>query len=895
MGVQMDQLISISNKKILITNQVAETNKYLRHLVKDKSKSLYDFEVKSLSEIAKEVFFAFNSLYSPDTRKKVVNSSIQAVRLMSVLKNGNFDFLPDKSKDISSANEILRILNEIRMNNPSDYYLSSTDSRIVELRMVQEAYEKSLIDNNEMDTCMLYKAALESLGKVGNLEILMPSYIGAEYIDMWYGDMSSLEKSFIEAFIEKLGVKLQNLPVENQKETEPSYTFVRAYGVNNEVNYVKDKILDLNMPLGQVAIIYPTPEYELNLMAVLGSAGIPYSFSKGFLAKSTSYVQLMISLLDFAKGDFDCKVLDAVIDNTAFILDGKRKQYRRFVNKRIGWKRERYVDFLKDYEKKEEDTFIEFISKVISCFDESKSCNQIFHGLVSIVNEYTDTRDVYRACLKDAFASQEKVFSLAVTDSFSESLKLISDYLGTLRCTTSERPDMVSLLPFGREEMVDRENLFVLGLSNENIARTLVESPVLCDDDLVKCAGNKVNLAMEANKRRIEAFERMYRSSSASNIYLSYSYYDTVSLLDCSASLLYLGKLREAGLNDSDIETVTYKIDTTAKKIDISNLSSMTIPVDDDNPYKRAVQIPWQFSASSLQELLKCPLEYYYAHILHIPVVEHLDRNPDRWLPANKRGDIFHHTLEKYIKEAIIDKRIMTFDEDIFNKYFEKEVKKARIENPVPSETVYEDERDEAREVSVKYITNLLGKLKDSRTKVIGCEVGFEDTSYNDQNFELIFGGSVDRLDGEIDDDGVLQLDIIDYKTGRAEHKREEINAGVQIQHYVYPMAMLDHVSQNKKEIEGYFKKSFHDVAIRTVKYVFPYDEEEPEIDVTSSVVDSDFRLTDGISGVLSLTIGMLQQNQEQTMLKFATAVATEKKADKDHCQYCKFTNICRG
>ena len=83
----MDQLISIKNKKILITNQVAETNKYLRHLVKDKSKSLYDFEVKSLSEIAKEVFFAYNSLYSPDTRKKVVNSSIQAVRLLTVLKN----------------------------------------------------------------------------------------------------------------------------------------------------------------------------------------------------------------------------------------------------------------------------------------------------------------------------------------------------------------------------------------------------------------------------------------------------------------------------------------------------------------------------------------------------------------------------------------------------------------------------------------------------------------------------------------------------------------------------------------------------------------------------------------------------------------------------------------
>ena len=72
--------------------------------------------------------------------------------------------------------------------------------------------------------------------------------------------------------------------------------------------------------------------------------------------------------------------------------------------------------------------------------------------------------------------------------------------------------------------------------------------------------------------------------------------------------------------------------------------------------------------------------------------------------------------------------------------------------------------------------------------------------------------------------------------------------------------------------------------------------EEVSEIDVTGSVVESNFRLTEGISKVLSVTIGMLQQNQEDKMLKFATSVATEfKENDKDHCQYCQYTNICRG
>lgn len=893
----MEQITTNINKKIIITNQVAETNKYLRHLVKNKRTNLFNFEVKSLSEIAREVYFAYHSLYFPETRKMMINRNIQVIRLMSVLKAGKYDFLSEKSKDISSAKEILRVLSEIRMNEPSEYYLSSKDSRIAELRRIQSSYEKSLSDNNELDSCMLYENAIACLDKLNNLEVLMPGYIGADYIDMWYGDMTHIEKSFLEAFFKKINTNIQKVPMESSKENVPSYVFIKSYGVYNEVNFVKNEILDKNMQLGQVAIVYPTPEYESVLMAVLGNADISYTFPKGFSAKGTAYVQLMMSLLDFAKGDYDCKGLDAIIDNPAFILKDKRKQYRSFLKNRVGWKRKRYIDFLNSYEKEEDSTFIEFLEKVIACFDEAKSCYQIFHGMVKIANEYTDTRDIHRACLKDSLASQEKVFSLAVSDSFGESLKLIGDYLDTLKCKTAEQPSMVSLLPFGSDAMVDREVLFVLGLSNENIARTLVESPVLCDDDLMKCASNKVNLALEANKRRIEAFERMIQSTPAKKIYFSYSYYYTVSLLDCSPSLLYLEKLDQAGYKETDSKIVTYNIDSKAKKMDIASLSETSVEIEEDREiYKKEMQIPWVFSASSLQELLKCPLQYYYAHILHIPVVEHMDRMPDRWLPANKRGDIFHHTLENYINEVVIKNGSVSFEKDIFDKYFEAEVKKAGIENPVPSEVIFEEERDQAREISMKYIHSLLEDFSTSNKKIIGCEVDFENVSYKDKNFELVFRGSVDRLDGEIDEEGILQLDIIDYKTGRASHKLGEINDGIQIQHYVYPIAMLDWAAKHKEELEIRFGTVINGVAIRTVKYAFPYDEEKDEINVTNSVVESNFKLTEGITDVLSLTIGMLQQNKEQAMLQFAAAVATEKKnQDKDHCKYCQFKNICRG
>lgn len=897
MGVIMEQLTTIGNKKIIITNQVAETNKFLRQVVKDKSKSLFDFEVKSLSEIAQEVYFAYNSLYAPEIRKTVVSGNIQAVRLMAVLKEGNYTFLSEKSKDISSAKEILRILNEIRMNEPSEFYLSSNETRISELRKIQSAYEKSLEGNNELDLSMLYSSATDCLSKIDNLEILMPAYIGATYIDMWYENMTGVERTFLEVFLGKQNAVMEKMSSEGTNAENQSYTFIKSYGVFNEVNFVKDEILSKNMPLGQVAIVYPTPDYEMALMAILGNAGISYSFAKGFSAKSTSYVQLMISLLEFAKGDYDCRGLDTVVDNSALIIKDKRKQYRSFVRNRVGWKRERYVDFFNSYEKKEEDTFIEFMEKVIDCFDETKSCDQIFHCLVKIANEYTDTRDIYRASLKDSFRLQEKVFSLAASESFAESLKLIGDYLDTLSCAISERPDMVSLLPFGGEEMIDRDNLFVLGLSNENIARTLVESPVLCDDDLGKCTVNKARLAMEANKRRIDAFERMLQSSSAKNIYFGYSYYDTVALLDCSASLLYLDKLDMVGLTKNDIKTVTYKLNINAKKLDVTSFSAIEIETDDENAkFKKEVETPWNFSASSLQELLSCPLEYYYAHILHIPVVEHMDRMPDKWLPANKRGDIFHHTMENYINEAVIEKGSIIFDENIFNKYFDEEVIKARVENPVPSETVFEDERDEAREVAVKFITKLLEELSSSNKKIIGCEVSFADVPYKDRNFDIVFRGAVDRLDGEVDVSGVLQLDIVDYKTGRASRKKEEIKAGVQIQHYVYAIAMLDWAAKNKSQLESYFGKTIKNVAIRSVKYVFPYDVEEDEVDATEYVLENQCKLTDGIADVLLLTIGMLQQGKEQEMLAFAQAVASGKKeADKAFCQYCQYTNVCRG
>lgn len=896
----MNKLLSSEKKKVIITNQVAEVNKYLRHIVKGENKGFYNFDVVTLSQIAKEVLLAYLSLYDYTHMSSIIEPGMQAVRMMRVLRNGNFTFISKKTADIHTSVEILRILNEIRMNDPSDFFYNTDDTRVSELRKILSEYEEQLVKNNELDDVMLFKAAIDCLAKLNNLDIIMPTMINAEFINMYYGKMTSLECRFVSDLMKKLGKNNESIRdgfARSSVNASGSVSFVKAYGVYNEAQFVKNQILESNCSLGQVTIIYPTPEYERNLMAILDEAGIAYTFPRGFEGSSTSYVQLMLNLIDFAKGDFDCRLLEQVVDNTAFVLKDKRKKYRSFVNARVGFKRSRYIDYINSYNKEsEDDDFVDFISLLVNCFDPVKSCSQIFDGLVKIVNEYTDTRDIYKICLKQEFKGESRILSMVISDSFEESLDIISDYLTKLKCKTSERPDAVSILPFGRDTFIDREHLFIMGLSNENIAGTMVESPVLCDEDLIKCASSEVKIQMEANKRKLEAFERMYQNMAAKTITYSYSYYDTVSLLSCSPALIYLEKLEQAGLQKSDIKTVKYDIDTSARALNPTSIDGIVIDAEEnDKSYKKEVQIPWSFSASSLQELLKCPMEYYYAHILHVPAIEHVNRNADAWLAPHKKGDIFHHTMERYVNEAVIEKGSLTFENDIFEKIFEEEINNAIKENPVHSQVNFEEEREEARAVLQKYIDCLLYELSSNGKKVIGCEVGFADVPYKDSNFELVFRGSVDRMDGHVDENGTLILDIIDYKTGTSKHKKEEIDTGVQIQHYVYPIAMLDWSNKNKSELEKRFETKINAVEIGSVKYHFPYDEDNGEIDVTEEIEKTNARLPRGITDILTVIIGLAQQGKEDEALSFAaTASAGVKSDDKDHCKYCNYTKVCR-
>lgn len=896
----MDSLLNCDSKKIIITNNVAETNKYLRNTVKNEAAVFYNFDVVSLLQIAKELFFAYGAMYSPGKRWYVVKPGVAQVRMLMALKKVSYRLFSEKSKDLGSVTEILRVLNEIRMNAPSDYFFNSEDIRISELRRMLSDYEKALTDNNELDEVMLYGECLKILNNINNLDILLPLYTHADFVNMYYGRMSFLEKQFLEALLTKLGKNPEDIKTDiflSNNKTASTALFMKAYGVFNEVDSVKRQIVEKGYKLGQVAIIYPSPEYERCLMAVLDEAGITYTFPKGFSANSTLYIQLMISLIEFAKADFDARLLEAVIDNTDFILKEKRKKYRRFIDERVGFRRERYADFIDRYQKKsEDDDFTDFINAVITCFDPEKSCGQIFSELVKLVNLYTDNQNLFRMYLKEDLQDEIKTLSLLDSKNFEESLDIILDYLKNLRCKMPEYPGAVSLLPFGKEIVIDREYLYVLGLSNENIAGTLVESPVLCDDELVKCTGAKVNLQMEANKRKREAFERTLKNNASREIIYSYSYYDTVSLLTCSPSLLYLDKLEEAGMTEKEVKAAKYRIDVSARTIDVTSINAINKDVSSEEIYtKREVQCPWSFSASSLQEMLKCPLEYYYAHILHVPSVEHIDRVADRWLPAHKKGNVFHHTLENYVNEAIITNKNHDFDEAVFNKCFDGEIRNAVKENPVPSQVIFEEEKEEAKAVILRYIRALLNELNDSDKQIIGCEVDFADVIYKDSNFELSFRGSVDRLDGQVDENGVLQLDIIDYKTGTSSHKKAEIDAGVQIQHYVYPIAMLDWAVKNKTALEKQFNVKINDVNIRNVKYVFPYDEEIGEIDVTEDVKATDFKLPQGITDILTILVGLPQQGQKEKALSFATEASMySKENNREFCTYCKYTKVCR-
>jgi DNA helicase-2/ATP-dependent DNA helicase PcrA len=177
-------------------------------------------------------------------------------------------------------------------------------------------------------------------------------------------------------------------------------------------------------------------------------------------------------------------------------------------------------------------------------------------------------------------------------------------------------------------------------------------------------------------------------------------------------------------------------------------------------PQNRA---PTKFSYSQLTAFEKCPKQYKYNFILHLPVFGK---------PQLSFGQTMHLTLQRFFTLMTEGgSQSSLFQDQCRDRTMsclgatEKELLKIYEESWVDFWYKDKKEKEEYREKGKKILKEFYEKLKKEKPKPISLESGFNFKISDSKNIYSV-KGKIDRVD-EVDNG----IEIIDYKTGKAKTK----------------------------------------------------------------------------------------------------------------------------
>lgn len=181
-------------------------------------------------------------------------------------------------------------------------------------------------------------------------------------------------------------------------------------------------------------------------------------------------------------------------------------------------------------------------------------------------------------------------------------------------------------------------------------------------------------------------------------------------------------------------------------------------------------------SSSGLEKWIKNPIEYLMTNLLGVDVLEDIDGS--KRMQANVKGSIVHNALEDWVNEILeakTDEQWLWSIEALLAKA-EIHLEEARAAHPAWLPIIFEADSElikyELSEVHRQYLIPEKDEWKfRSAELAFGFDPGREPNTLPpieiqiDAGHTLLLRGKIDRVD-EQDNEGVLNLRVIDYKTG---------------------------------------------------------------------------------------------------------------------------------
>ncbi|MBO5560012.1 MAG: PD-(D/E)XK nuclease family protein, partial [Firmicutes bacterium] len=631
--------------KIIITDSVKNINRMIR---KCNAEDLYKFNIKvmSFSQIAKECAAekAAESNVIPQFLENIEYTAI----IGRLLGSGSYGFIQKQNYCFDAYNEILKIINQIRMNR-----LKGKNEKISEINKLIAAYETELENNNEYDVCRM-------------LHEVRKKYDNAEFALAFSRKLTLLEKRAAEILSGKSYDDIDKIDMYD-KINYDNVDFVEVYGKANEVKAVVDDIAAKAPTLDNVTLYYTADEYENIIAAQFGAHNIPYRFETGVRGLSNDYIRLMYDILLFVKNGWEYKGLECAVLNPAAAL-GSLSGFDREIS--TGYGRDRYQKYTEMHDNKIQ----RFLGDLYALFDPAcfKSTDVLFNAFLDLLNKKNAEGEQYTAFDKRvarvSFENTLKYMRIMPVDSFDSAIDVMLECLEKMR-VIYKAPEgaYVSAVRYNGYNMAEKNFNYIVGLSSRQFLSQQIQSPLLSDIELEEYVENP-ELSRDKNLNKNNSLRQTLASNDKARFMLVYSTYDAAEQKIMSPASIYINLLAESGKKREDcVYRTSYNhfyghVEADPRKIDL--LLSETA-----QPAAYEPKRPEEFSASVINELLECSIKFYFEHIKGQPKLEYIRKNPDEWLNAMNKGTFYHKVLELYVENAIKTGK-KEFDAQVFDDAF---------------------------------------------------------------------------------------------------------------------------------------------------------------------------------------------------------------------------------
>lgn len=752
--------------------------------------------------------------------------------------------IPKESRGILTSKKIYSDINTYRMAKKQVNKQECDD--IVSL------LETSLKGNNQMDYPMLLNDVKHIIDESSRDELLEYANIEVNTsIGVFDAKLSFLERELITSFAKKLNIDINVIELAESGSERPHENFVKSYGYYNEVSFAARTILEKGYRFGDVAIYYTSSEYENLIAGEFEGKNVPVSFTDARNAMSSEVFQIANKLIEWKQKKDEPKTR-AWIENSQ-IFANLPKLYNPDNDKAI---QDKY-----DEEKKVYDT------DWMELFVEDRDLVGNYKSLVAFINKYlhkiSNETIQYYGVLKNQIRKVVFMEQPGEIISLDKQLEIIKKMLTSVSVSDNEEQNSVKVRSLSNIDLLDRKYVFILGLTAKQLIKKEAESPLINDEEMVTMldsGAGYVRISQNASKEYREMLEDMADNKIGGEIYYIYSYYDTVNLRKTAPSPFY-----NARKKSSDAIPVNYtgtiwgvsRADAKWDEIDFTGnpdeWMSTTKLEDSEKEYKDYVKVNRkgkEESATSLKNLLECPLSYYYSKIRGIRTPNNIEFHAEKTLEANEKGLIFHKICQDYCDKVFIHTN--STDVEYKGREFVENTVKEVMTNPEFQFTCSKG-FEKIREYEIKKITDVVEvylkgvhsgyaelNSQGKALKVLGCELEFGEKkagipvsmelSYNKMSVEIPLNGSIDRLEGYIKD-GQLRLRIIDYKSGKYSNVETHIEDENMVQHYVYALGALCYVERQKDYIEKNFfdGQKIESAIVENMTYVFPFEQSDKQ------------------------------------------------------------------